>query len=391
MSQFYLIKERLKNVGLWVKVVVFICLCFTLIMNILFMIGQDITVNQSGIEQLVSKIRAAKSIVRREEASLKRMLYLLAVTVNQPNNGDLNLHKQKIVTQIKPLLGAYDVDFIIYQDLHNPAASMCINTQGLVTPCVAQKTKVFSIISKVGNGVEFAEVEIVKPELAKSLFNRTIADDQLAFVKAIPVIGFDKTVSGVLVAGTIWDNQSRVIRDTSEQLGTAVALYTGDKLVAADNGGFENLVVDAVMDKEALNPVLNQGQRYFGEVSFAEESFLTVHEPLLGDGKVIGSLMLAMPEAPFVRLKNSFTERIALLGVSMLGLFLLGMYWLYGQISSPLKSLIKATNRLSRGDLTTQVKVTNTPQCWVITNCDTRDCPAYGNDQLRCWFIGGTK
>ncbi len=29
--------------------------------------------------------------------------------------------------------------------------------------------------------------------------------------------------------------------------------------------------------------------------------------------------------------------------------------------------------------------------CWQIKNCETKDCPAYGNKLLRCWLMPGTK
>jgi methyl-accepting chemotaxis protein len=55
---------------------------------------------------------------------------------------------------------------------------------------------------------------------------------------------------------------------------------------------------------------------------------------------------------------------------------------------------IKAINRVigeaSKGNLNISVKERSLRQCWKIRSCDKRECPAYGNSNLKCWEIPGT-
>jgi diguanylate cyclase (GGDEF)-like protein len=37
-----------------------------------------------------------------------------------------------------------------------------------------------------------------------------------------------------------------------------------------------------------------------------------------------------------------------------------------------------------------QVYDSHLPTCWEVKNCDSRDCPVYGKNNIRCWHIAGT-
>lgn len=63
-------------------------------------------------------------------------------------------------------------------------------------------------------------------------------------------------------------------------------------------------------------------------------------------------------------------------------------------IVNPLKKLNEATEKFALGDLDYRIKLGTGFKCWEIgcggQRCTKTDCPAYGNENLPCWYIAGT-
>ncbi|MEW6102413.1 MAG: ATP-binding protein [bacterium] len=63
--------------------------------------------------------------------------------------------------------------------------------------------------------------------------------------------------------------------------------------------------------------------------------------------------------------------------------------WLSGIIIKPILALQDACKKMVGGDLLARV-ITPIHKCWEIMGCNKKDCPSYGSEFVRCWFISGT-
>ncbi|MGD9972872.1 MAG: ATP-binding protein [Desulfatirhabdiaceae bacterium] len=61
------------------------------------------------------------------------------------------------------------------------------------------------------------------------------------------------------------------------------------------------------------------------------------------------------------------------------------------QVAYRIKGLHKASEEVLTGNLDIQTSFRKTRGCWSITQCRNTECPAFGNQLTRCWYIEGTK
>lgn len=73
---------------------------------------------------------------------------------------------------------------------------------------------------------------------------------------------------------------------------------------------------------------------------------------------------------------------------TLVGLFF-GLY-LSRVITRPITSLTKLVGDISLGNLNTHISLGREERCWELTNCGEKDCPAFGGNVLRCWFVDDT-
>lgn len=159
--------------------------------------------------------------------------------------------------------------------------------------------------------------------------------EKLSIRAAAPVYQKDKIV-GVVVAGYQLDNA--LVDGIKKVTGLDMAIYNGDTVVAttafAPDGRSrlvgENITEDSVKDK-----VLSRGEAITATANIRSETFLASYLPLINsDGKVVGMLSAAEPQADILALANA-TNRLTLVTVTLLLLVLsLPLYFLTRRLLS---------------------------------------------------------
>lgn len=65
--------------------------------------------------------------------------------------------------------------------------------------------------------------------------------------------------------------------------------------------------------------------------------------------------------------------------------------WMFSRrFINTVQSLNVAADRLSIGDLEVVRDSGPNVRCWEILNCNRRECPAYGNEREKCWYVDNT-
>lgn len=59
-------------------------------------------------------------------------------------------------------------------------------------------------------------------------------------------------------------------------------------------------------------------------------------------------------------------------------------------ITRPVSQLTEVADEISRGNLEIRSSLGSDIRCWEIEDCEQKDCPAYQNTELPCWYIDGT-
>ncbi len=105
--------------------------------------------------------------------------------------------------------------------------------------------------------------------------------------------------------------------------------------------------------------------------------------------KILGSLTVGISWSPIEKRIASLRNReiiFVIFSLLVVGFFLI--LFLSRYITRPLTQLTKLADDVSRGnpgkDFGRLVK------CWEVENCEKRDCPAYENIEIMCWYVDGT-
>jgi PAS domain S-box-containing protein len=59
-------------------------------------------------------------------------------------------------------------------------------------------------------------------------------------------------------------------------------------------------------------------------------------------------------------------------------------------VTRPIRLLTKAAGEISLGNLDTRILLGDRHPCWDVRQCDKTQCPAYGKELMRCWFVDDT-
>jgi histidine kinase len=95
--------------------------------------------------------------------------------------------------------------------------------------------------------------------------------------------------------------------------------------------------------------------------------------------------------------KGVIDQLIGKLAIILLGaifvIILVGFFishWLSKYITRPLSRLTELAYEISRGNLDVSFDFGKKIKCWEILECDKTDCPAYGEADVKCWYIEDT-
>ncbi|MFH1717730.1 MAG: cache domain-containing protein, partial [Planctomycetota bacterium] len=180
---------------------------------------------------------------------------------------------------------------------------------------------------------------------------------------AAPVFGYDGGLIGVLHGGTLLNRNYRIVDRIKETVyegiqykgidtGTAT-IFQGDLRIStnvrAEDG---RRAIGTRVSEEVYERVLTGGMQWVDRAFVVTGWFKTAYEPIRDvNGEIVGILYVGILEQPFVDMaRNIFLFFVAIVSVAALlaGLFAL---LLTGAISRPVLDMVKATRRLSGGQL----------------------------------------
>ncbi|MBU1599691.1 GHKL domain-containing protein [bacterium] len=99
---------------------------------------------------------------------------------------------------------------------------------------------------------------------------------------------------------------------------------------------------------------------------------------------------LLLPPGVIEKIVNENIFTITCISVLLIFFFILVFFrFIRCKILLPIGELKDSTESISRGNLDYRIE-TETVACWKIQACEKRDCPAYENLDIPCWYIAGT-
>jgi methyl-accepting chemotaxis protein len=164
-------------------------------------------------------------------------------------------------------------------------------------------------------------------------------------------------IVGVISAGYYISNELVVDR-IKEAFGTDVTLFLGDERVATTIMRDGQRMLGSKLDEEIASKVLKDRQEYVGTVAVAGIPYITAYKPLMGpEDKPMGALFVGKN----METLNAARDKVVLFvgGISLLVLISVSIIAVVisNKMTSPIRNLVLATERVAGGNLTNFVEV----------------------------------
>ncbi|SKA62817.1 ATP-binding protein [Desulfobaculum bizertense] len=156
----------------------------------------------------------------------------------------------------------------------------------------------------------------------------------------------------------------------------------GNVLVHTFNGGFPTdlLTANSPKETEISIQLLDDGSHRIYDFA----------APVMVDGKVFGSVRLGVSQARVQEIKKDVVSTIFLVSFAVMVVAILLGTIFSRNVSARLNALRKSAESVVQGQLNVQTGPRLYRNCWDIQQCGQEDCPAYGDNRRRCWYLAGT-
>lgn len=207
----------------------------------------------------------------------------------------------------------------------------------------------------------------------------------LALVASIPFYNEENEFIATLIGGELLNRQFLFIDEVTDALQVAATIFLDDLRIATsirlDNG---ERAIGTRVSEEVAKVVLDRGERYLGRAFILDQWYLTAYDPLLDDNnKVIGSIYVGIPEAPFLQMRKEIVDRYLWATIFSIVLAMVIAYFITNSITNPIHSLIKTMQKVENGDLSQRFKK-NTAKSWPV-----KETPKKVGDEIQllgCFF-----
>jgi len=201
------------------------------------------------------------------------------------------------------------------------------------------------------------------PKAAPNPFDPREGQAGLALVSVAPISADDGSVIGAALAFHLFNNDFALVDGIRDMAGIdTVTIFFGDQRVSTNVMTAEGArAIGTRVSREVSDVVLGLGREYTGPAFVVNENYITRYDPLRDHSEqVVGSLYVGVREASFIKLVNTFNERVSLVALAIiLATFLLAIP-VSRRITRPLKELrelAEANRRVAHGDLSVRVPV----------------------------------
>jgi two-component system NtrC family sensor kinase len=224
-----------------------------------------------------------------------------------------------------------------------------------------------------------ARLMLVETEGARPI-EGTLETDGLVLLAAAPILDYAGEVTGVLYGGLLLNRRVEIVdriketvfrgtRYEGRDIGTAT-LFLDDIRIATnvltDEG---SRAIGTRASQEVYDRVAGEGRRWLGRAFVVNDWYITAYEPLRDhDGAVVGMLYVGLLEKPYSDLRTRSTLIFVGITLGGMALALAISYFFSRRLSTPVRSLVKASRRVAEGDLATRVSVNTRDEISVLAN-----------------------
>jgi len=215
-----------------------------------------------------------------------------------------------------------------------------------------------------GGLAEQARIELIDtPKAAPQPFDPREGSAGLAITAAIPILDTGNQLIGLALAFHMFNNDFTLVDQIKDTAGIdTVTIFLGDLRISTNVMTADGQrTVGTRLAEDVSNVVLYTGQSYIGTAFVVNENYITRYEPLLDHiGQVVGVLYVGSRQASFLRLINTFDERIlfiALLTILMTFILATPVSRVITRPLKELRELVQASHRITEGDLNARAPV----------------------------------
>lgn len=206
----------------------------------------------------------------------------------------------------------------------------------------------------------------------------------MMIIAAAPVFDHDNNLIGVLQGGILLNRNYEIVDKIKDivykgetykgkDIGTAT-IFQGDLRISTNVKTKEGeRAIGTRVSKEVRRKVLQKGKPWIDRAFVVNNWYITAYEPIKNiNEKVIGILYVGILEEKFVDMKTQ--TLLTFLGITIAGIiaaFAIA-YILGNNITRPILSLVSASNKLARGDLSSRVSHKKGDEIGVLTSTFNR-------------------
>ena len=198
----------------------------------------------------------------------------------------------------------------------------------------------------------------------KALRGQTVADYgsnnkySFSYEAATPVIIDGETKGFVLVAYDLGDTD--IVDEIKGDTNNQISIFKDNIRVNTTIKQGDKRIINTKMDSEVEQKVLKEGKSFNKEIEIAGKKYITIYKPLKdANGKIIGAAFSGELKSEV----SSYTTRIIIISaISTVLLLMIGLYFsitISNAISGSINISVDRLKKLSEGDITSEVTVTN--------------------------------
>jgi two-component system NtrC family sensor kinase len=201
----------------------------------------------------------------------------------------------------------------------------------------------------------------------------------MALAAAIPVLDGDDLL-GVLYGGILLNRSTTMVdrvRDTVFQqeiykgrsIGTATIFFNDIRISTNVLTPDEKRAIGTRVSTEVKEQVLTEGKRWTDRAFVVSDWYITAYEPLVDIfGERVGMLYVGVLEAKYADMRRKALTVLVLIIMAGMALAIGLGYLLANKIMSPVHRLIKASQRVSEGNLSPEIGPISNDEIGVLQN-----------------------
>ncbi len=197
----------------------------------------------------------------------------------------------------------------------------------------------------------------------------TTSSDGLVLVAAVPLLGEDGALQGLLYGGDLLNRRDDLVDsirdavfcspvDSTPSLDT-VTIFLEDVRIATNVRQADGQrAIGTRMSRKVAEEVLGRGEVWTRPAFVVNDWYVTAYEPIRDpQHQVVGSLYVGLLQAPFLQQRNTLAGVVSIMVLSgTMACFLL-IYFMNFLVLRPASKVIDMARRVIQGDLTARVGI----------------------------------